>query len=308
MKSKGKVFYAVFACCLIVSFGAATADAAFEQARKPMTNPVYFDLAVPTTYIHALYAYHTLPDEISTTVGDVPLDGDVNIYALRIEYALNETFSLLAAKDGYIDFDPDDTLSSETGWADIAAGARWAFLYEPDDQMAASLKVLVEFSTGDEEVFQGNGDGTITPGVDFLKLCGDWQFAASVGLTYPLDDDEESTVFYDSWHVSYAVAEKFFPMVELNHWYVVSEGDGEADFDKQGGTLVPAVATFEGGDLFNLGAENSDDNESIVTLGLGLRCRLTDALDLGASYEFPLTDEEENLMDTRLTVDLVWRF
>jgi hypothetical protein len=309
MKSKNTVILTLFVCCLAVAFTSATADAAFEQARKPMINPVYFDLAVPTTYIHPLYAYHTLPETISTTLGDVDLDGDVNVYALRIEYALNECFSLLAAKDGYIDFDPDtDLLSDETGWADIAAGARWAFLMEPEKQMAASLKVLVEFPTGDEEVFQGNGDGTITPAVDFLKLCGPWQFAASVGLTYPLDDDEESTMLYDSWHVSYAIAEKFFPMVELSHWYVVDEGSGEAKFDKQGDTLVPSVVKFEGGDLFNLGAANGDDNSSIITLGLGFRYRLMDALDIGAAYEFPLTDDEENLMDTRITVDLVWQF
>ncbi|MDY6838477.1 MAG: transporter [Thermodesulfobacteriota bacterium] len=305
---KSKVALTLLLCLLVVSFGAITSEAAFEQARKPMTNPVYFDLAVPTTYIHPLYAYHTLPDEVSTTIGDVPVDGDVQVYALRIEYALNERWSLLAAKDGYIDIDPDDTLAEEDGWGDIAVGAKWAFLYDPDNQMAASVKLLFEFASGDEDVFQGNGDGTVTPAIDFLKLWGGWQFAASAGLTIPFDDDKESAMFYDSWHVSYALTEKLFPMIELNHWYVVSEGDGEADFDEQGGNLVPSIVTFEGGDLFNLGSEHGDDDETIVTLGLGLRYRLMETLDLGASFEFPLTDDEENLMDTRTTVDLVWRF
>ncbi len=67
------------------------------------------------------------------------------------------------------------------------------------------------------------------------------------------------------------------------------------------------MATFEGGDLINFGAANVS-NKDLVTLGVGFRYRLTDNMDVGAAYEIPLTEEEENLMESRITIDATIRF
>jgi hypothetical protein len=74
------------------------------------------------------------------------------------------------------------------------------------------------------------------------------------------------------------------------------------------GGLVPAVLQSEGGDLFNLGAVNAEDNRDFVTAAVGFRSRLSDSVDVGVAYEIPLTDEKNGLMDERITVDLIWTF
>ena len=93
---------------------------------------------------------------------------------------------------------------------------------------------------------------------------------------------------------------------------MLSSGDGSASFGNPSAPapddLVSSVVEFEGGDLFNLGAANSDENRDIVTAAVGMRYKLTDLMDLGVAYELPLTDEESNLMDNRITLDIVFKF
>ena len=102
----------------------------------------------------------------------------------------------------------------------------------------------------------------------------------------------------------------FIPLVELNWFHVLDEGDGGSRFPSQpaapalsGG--VPLVAPSEGADLVNWGAANSED---YVTVGVGFRTRINENVNVGFAYEFPLTDEEDNITEDRLTIDLVWTF
>lgn len=50
---------------------------AFADARRPISNPTLFDLALPTTNVHPIFLHHRLPDRISTTGADLALGGDV---------------------------------------------------------------------------------------------------------------------------------------------------------------------------------------------------------------------------------------
>jgi len=110
----------------------------FDAARRPMTNPTKFDLAVPRTGVHAIFMHQKLPSSISFAGGKAPLGGDFNLYAIQFEYAFSERFSLVATKDGYIDFNPDKTLSNQDGFADLAAGLKYAFILDPVKQFALS--------------------------------------------------------------------------------------------------------------------------------------------------------------------------
>ena len=112
----------------------------------------------------------------------------------------------------------------------------------------------------------------------------------------------------DSWHASFPLTDRIFPLIELNHFRVTEEGDGAARFDAHVDGGVPAVARWEGGDLINLGAANADQEPDFVTLAVGTRVRINDGFDLGVAYELPLTDEENGLMDNRITVDAVLTF
>lgn len=293
------VFAGTVATDIVTPAPTATSDG-FAQARRPISNPTLFDLALPTTNIHPIFIYHCLPDNISTTLGKVPLGGDVEVYALQFEVALNDRLSIVATKDGYVDMNPDSTLGSESGWANLAAGLKYAFVLDPVSQTAVSGTATIEVPTGNDDVFQGEGDGALNLIVSGLKLVDKWQFAGAVGAEIPFSN-EQSTNSFVSGHVSYEVCKWFTPLVELNWFHVWDAGDS-------GPFGVSPIVQFEGNDFFNLGAANAHENRDLVTAAVGFRSRILDNVDVGAAYEIPLTEEEDSLFEQRVTVDLIWKF
>lgn len=276
----------------------------FATVRRPMTNPTLFDLALPRTQVHGIFMHHRFPDEIDTALGRVPFGGDLQLYALQLEYAFHERFSFVALKDGYVDFNPDHTFGNGNGWANLAGGFKWAYLYQPENQFVASASLFYEFPTGSDEVFQGDGDGNLILTTQAVKLLGAWQFAGGAGVQVPIDD-EFSKQWFVSAHVSYETCPWFIPFVEANWFHVFDQGDGGVRYRSQLDGLVPGVAPGEGADLLNWGATMSND---YVSLGTGFRTRFTDCFSVGLAYEVALTAEEDNVTDDRFTFDFVLTF
>jgi hypothetical protein len=285
----------------------ASADG-FAQARRPISNPTLFDLALPGTNVHPIFIYHGLPNKITTVGGDsADLGGDVEVYALQFEIALNDRLSIVATKDGYVDMNYDETLEDQSGFANLGAGLKYAFIRDDASRTALSGTMTFEIPTGNSDVFQGEGDGAVNLILNGLKLIDDWQFAGSIGAQIPFSD-EQSTMGFLSAHASYEVCTWFIPLVEVNWFHVLDAGNGTGNYPSQVNGNVPAVIEFEGGDVFNLGAVNSTANRDFVTAAFGFRSRLTDAVNVGAAYEIPLTDEEDSVMEERVTIDLIWNF
>jgi hypothetical protein len=287
---------------------ASTSDG-FENARRPISNPTLFDLALPTTNIHPIVMYHQLPDFVQTTAGLVPMGGDVQVYALQFEIALNDRLSLVATKDGYVDINVDTKplWSDQSGFANLGAGLKYAFILDPASGTALSGTMTFELPTGNHDVFQGEGNGGVNLILNGLKLMGDWQFAGSAGIQLPFSDQQATSSFVSA-HASYEVCKYFTPLIELNWFHVLDTGDGRPNFFSQAGGGVPVIAQFEGGDLLNFGAGNAFANRDFVTAAIGFRSRLMDNVDAGVAYEFPLTSEENGIMKDRFTVDVVWKF
>ena len=280
----------------------------FEQARRPITNPTLFDLALPTTNIRPIFLNHVLPSQISAGGGKVPFGGDAQLYALQFEYALSDKLSIVATKDGYVDMNFDNpAFNDSSGFANLGGGLKYAFLRDPISQTAVSGSLTLEFPTGNSDVFQGEGKGLANVIISGLKLVDDWQFAGGAGLQLPFSD-EQAVMGWTSAHVSYEVSKWFIPLVEINWFHVIDEGNGTGNFGGLLGGGVPGAVEFEGGDLFNIGATNASDNPDLVTAAIGFRSRLTDSVTAGAAYEIPLTDEEDSLMENRLNLDLTWTF
>lgn len=202
---------------------------------------------------------------------------------------------------------PDATLSAGSGFANLGAGLKYAFIYDPSAGTALSGTVTFELPTGNSDVFQGEGDGAANLILSGLQMVGSWEFAGGAGLILPFSD-EQSTSSWVSAHASDEVCKWFIPLVELNWFQVLNAGNGTGNFSSQLGGAVPAVVAFEGGDFFNLGASNFVANRDFVTAAVGSRSKLTDSVDLGAAFEIPLTNEEDSVMGKRVTVDLVWKF
>lgn len=72
--------------------------------------------------------------------------------------------------------------------------------------------------------------------------------------------------------------------------------------------LFPARSAAEAATHCLGGASHGKDHADIVTLAEGFRSAVPDNLLAGAANEIPLTDENENFMESRITVDLIWNF
>lgn len=276
---------------------------------RPISNPTHFDLAIPQTLIHPIFIHNRMPDTVDTILGKVPVGGDYQVYAVQLELALSERLSLNATKDGYIDFNPDHTLESTDGWANVAAGLKYAWLYQPEQRLASNVQLLYEIPMGNTDVWQGNGDGVFIPSIATLKHLGDLQLANQFGFKLPVDSGDESTLFYTSAHVSYKATEWFRPLAEISWFNVMDPGDGGPRFNDHIGGALPSVVAFEAGDLVNWGASNATMNRNFVSAALGFRVRVPESpVDLGFAWEFPLTTEDQGLMKDRFTVDMVIRF
>ncbi|MCU0794455.1 MAG: transporter [Akkermansiaceae bacterium] len=286
-----------------------TTTGGFEKARKPMTNPTMFDLAIPGTNVHPIFLYHNLPSFVNTTVGPLAMGGHVEVYALQFEIAFSERLSLVATKDGYVRFRPDQPSlwTQQSGFANIAAGLKYAFIYDPANSFAVSGAATYEFPTGNHDVYQVEGNGALNLILSTVKLWDNLQIAASGGVRLPFDG-QQSTNSFVSAHASYEVMPWFIPLVEVNWHSVLSAGNGRPNYFSQALGLTPAVATFEGNDLLNFGAANSTQNRDLVTAAIGFRSRITDHITTGVAYEIPLTDENNSVIDDRFTVDLIWSF
>jgi hypothetical protein len=267
-----------------------------KSAINTLTNPTLFESAGPQTRMRGMVVNHQTPDIVSAGGVPTPVGGDVNIIALQLEYAINDRLSIVASKDGFIDFNPDNTFTDETGFANLAAGLKYAFIYDEANDFAASVTAQLELPTGNRDVFQGFGDGAGLLTLSAVKLHNKWQFSGASGIHIPFDSDSDSTTGFTSAHVSYQLTERFTPVFEVNAYHTFSAG----------GNALPT--DFEGGGFFNFGSPNGDVNATIVTAALGARYSINEALSLGAAYEVPLTEEEENFMESRLTLDFVFKF
>lgn len=96
----------------------------------------------------------------------------------------------MAVKDGYVDCEPDNSLDDHSGMLDIAAGLQYSFIYNPAQDFIMSGRLVYESTSGDSDVYQGNGSGNLAPAILFLKGWDKLQFSGTVGLVLPFDTAE----------------------------------------------------------------------------------------------------------------------
>lgn len=219
-------------------------------------------------------------------------DGNFNLFALQARLALNDRWSLIATKDGYIDLNPS-TLPDDEGMADIAGGVKYLAYDNPETGLLVTPGLIFETSTGDEEVFQGNGDGVVRPFVTAGLDRGRVNWMGAVGYNLPLDGDAESTSFDYHLHFSYELTPEWIPLVELNGITYTDNG-----------TAFPG--NFEGGDLINLGSTNVEGN-TFISGALGMAYRPNDDVQVGLTYEAPWSSRDD-LMQSRVWFAVLFRF
>ncbi len=300
--------------------------AEFDDFISPVSNPVNFEDPRSNTEIRPIYVYHNLPNTFpaSGTIGG----GDVHIVAVQARIAVTDRFSFIATKDGYIWLRPEedvrvlgeDVVTKKNGFANLAAGAKYALYYDPAQRAMATLGLRYEIPLGDKGVLQGKvfkfnnaaadvstrGGGVMNPFLSGLWGIDQFHLMAYTGGRIALNDADSS--FFDlSLHADYQIG-NLYPLIEMNWVQVVNGGD----------RLQPVTDALgikfkqEGFDFFNLGAPDAEGS-GVVTLAFGARYRILDGLDLlgktggldlGSAFETPLTNPGDTF-GWRVTTDLV---
>lgn len=277
---------ALLSCAALAATSAAVGQSWTEQAIAPVTNPIFFESPLIQNEVRPIFAWHRLD------AGLLGTDVDVRLYAVQLRWAVTDRLAIIATKDGYIEVDPK--VGPDThGWADLAAGVKYALYQNDEQQCVITPGFTFEFPTGDAGVFQNNGDGELNLFVSAIKGWDKFHVTLNVGGRIPMDDDEETANLRYSGMLDYHVSRWFIPFVTANAFTTISDGNG------------PGLSN-EGFDLINFGANNAA-GETQAAFGVGFRSRLLSNLDLGFAYERGWIDSNDIFKD-RFTVDLVWRF
>lgn len=261
-------------------------DHEFDEFISPVTNPVWFEDPRSLTQLRGVFISQQFPND--SILGR----GDVQVYGLQAWLALNERFSIVAPKDGYVTLQPEGA-PHQDGWADIATGFKYVVVRDPCAQFLLSTGLIYEWSNGSSDVFQGNGDGVFNFFLSTAKGWGNTHFMSTAGWHLPADRSAESESLFLSLHLDQKLTEKFYGLVEMNAIQYVRSGK-----------VLPVG--FEGGDLINLGATNVAGN-STVTAAIGGAYKFSESLIFSGAWEFPISNREDLLSD-RVTATLTLRY
>lgn len=257
-----------------------------DQAIAPVTNPIFFETPLIQSEVRPIFIQHRLDSGLLG--GPV----DVRVYAVQLRYAVTDRLAIIATKDGFIEIDPKNGKGSD-GWANLAAGVKYALVKNDEQQFVLTPGVTVELPTGNRDVFQGTGDGDLNLFVSAIKGWDNLHLSGTVGGRIPFNGNEGNYNLRYSGMLDYWVCKWFVPYVSYNAFMTV--GDAKA-----------IGLASEGFDLINFGSSNaSGRNQGAV--GVGFRSRLRENLDLGFGFEYGVVGRDD-IFKNRFTVDLIWRF
>lgn len=268
-----------------------------ENTISPVANPIYFEDPNITSEVHPLYMYHILPDTFHFQNVAVPLGGHVQVTAVQARYAFTDRLALIATKDGYIEFQPSKTLAHQYGWADIAAGLKYAVLKDDDNQYIITPGFTVTVPSGNQQVFQGR---SVVEGNIFVSAEKGWDnfhVTGNLGFDIPDDFSKETAQMHYSLQLDYYCCQWFVPFVTANAYTILSNGDQK---------LAGQALNAEMYDLINYGGTDVAGSTQ-AAVGCGWRTRITKWLDFGAAYEVGAINPK-GIFQSRYTADLIWRF
>ncbi|MFN3231155.1 MAG: hypothetical protein ACE363_03225 [Alphaproteobacteria bacterium] len=279
---------AVFAFFLAIgAIGVATSAHAELRYIPSVSNPLFNESPLITTEARPIYFHHDIPNDFLTG------GGNVDVGALQFRIALTDRLAIIATKDGYADIEFAGVLPNDDGFANIAAGLKYALILTDDMALTVGLRYEIPLGSLDTAGInlQGGGDGFLNPFITALKQVGKFQIQASANANIALDSNHDSSLFVFALHMNYEVTPNFYPLLEFNVFSVIDEG-----------TRTPL--DFEGFDLVNFG---SVDSGTVATIAAGARFPITENFMLGTAFEIPVTNRED-ITNWRVYVDAVVTF
>lgn len=263
-------------------------DHCFDTFIGPISNPILSKDPRSNTYLRPMFINNNIPSDHALG------GGSAQVYALQANIAINERLSIIADKDGLARVDTAGGFH-ETGWLNLAAGLKYTFLRDVENQTLAAAGFMIEIPTGGENLFQYPGGSLFTTFLTAGQRIGETvHLLNTFGFQFPTNTAYNSSFLYNSFHIDKAIGGWFYPLAELNVFYYTGGGD-----------RLPNVVG-EGDGLLNFGTVGVTGN-TLVTVAFGAKAKLSCNLELGAAYEFPITDRKD-LIENRLVTELIIRY
>lgn len=269
-----------------------------DNTISPVANPIYFEDPKITSEVRPVYMYHMLPDTFHYNGGTVPMGGQVQVMAVQLRYAINDRLAVIATKDGYIEFQPKQTLGHKYGWGDLAAGLKYAVINDTENDLIVTPGFTITVPTGSTEVYQGRGSGVWNAFVSAEKGFGNLHLTANAGVNLPNNLAEQTAQIHYSAQVDYYFCQWFIPFGAVNGYTILNNGHR---------SIVEGVPlNTELYDLINSGSMDAEGTTQL-TVGGGFRTRLAKNVDVGVAYEAGVV-HPVGIFDSRVTADFIWRF
>jgi hypothetical protein len=261
-------------------------DHAFDGFTGPLSNPVQFK--DPRSLTEARFLFMSNYSRASTPVIG---KGTAQVYALQLRLALTERLQLFADKDGIVRLSPG-TGKSVTGLANLAAGLKYVWIRDVENQFLFSTAVQYEAPSGYANIFQNQGSGTIgVYGILGKEFNDNYHFLLQFGQNVAVQN-QQSGYFLTALHLDRRFG-RITPFYEANWFYY-----------NQPGKFLPLG--IEGGGWINLGSHNIQ-GMNYVTNAIGVKVDLTKNMELGVGYEFQLSDRTQ-LFNNMIHAQLLYRF
>jgi len=263
--------------------GFLTGMKGFDDFVHPVSSPLYFHDPFIDTRLNMVYLWHKFPRK-SDLKG-----GDLHVWAIPFWVALSEKLQLTAEIDGYSRLRAR-ALRPDEGWNDLAIGLKYNWIADVDNQFALSTGLSWRLSNGHSMTLNGGVD-ELNPYVTAAKAVGNWRLIGTFGGRLPMDEQDGNYILHENLHISYKLADGFFPLVEFNGIQYLSDGD-----------RLPL--DVGGLDFANIGSNNVEGN-STYWGAAGFRWKLHKHVELGAVYAFPLSTRKNDIFDQRAIVSVI---
>lgn len=273
-------------------------DHKFDGFASPVSNPFYFEDPRALTEVRPIFIWQHTPNSNPIFAG-----GNNFFVGARGSVAFTDWLSLTIDELGWVFADPRNPVGdfhSANGFSEFHVGPKVTFIRNDTSGTVAAFGITFEVPTGPKRVFQNTHDFGMTPyfsiAQNFLRSdFGSFNFMNTDGYSRGFGSPR-GDFFYASFHLDYDVGnlKKIYPLVELNYTYYAANGQQEP-------------INFEGRDLFHFGA-GSVHGLNELTVALGLRYKVSEALQFGLVGEFNVLTPSREMDAFRLTFDVIFRY
>jgi hypothetical protein len=257
-------------------------DRHFRDFPRPVGMPFYFEDPYINSDMRLIYVWHGIPK------GSQLRGGEIQAFQAQLRVALTERFQLIATKNGYTKVHTGITPDSD-GFTDFALGLEYALWVDKPNDFILSTGFRWEWDNGTAYALQGN-EHEISPFVSFAKAWDKFHLIGALSYRIPTNNNQGTHSLVWNLHADYELLPDFFPLVEVHGIHWLSNGD-----------RLPL--SVEGLDVANLGS-NSVSGRDFFAAGVGFRWHVHKNVSLGATWEFPLESEDENIEDSRANVNV----